>query len=48
MILPVEEAPVSPTGQFKKVLTSFYDTDSPLRVANIAQMAFFYIKLYQF
>ena len=37
--------PVSPTGQFKKSLDSFYITDSPLSVTNIAQIAMFYIKL---
>ena len=42
---PIEEVPVSPTGQFKQSLDSFYVTDSPLSVTNIAQMAMFYIKL---
>ena len=37
--------PVSPTGQFKQSLDSFYVTDSPLSVTNIAQMAMLYIKL---
>ena len=37
--------PVSPTGQFKQSLDSFYVTDSPLSVTNIAEMAMFYIKL---
>ena len=37
--------PVSPTGQFKQSLDSFYITDSPLSVTNIAEMAMFYIKL---
>ena len=37
--------PVTPTGQFKQSLDSFYVTDSPLSVTNIAQMAMFYIKL---
>ena len=37
--------PVSPTGQFKQSLDSFYATDSPLRAANIAQIAMFYLKL---
>ena len=36
---PVEEGPISPTGQFKQSLDSFYVTDSPLSVTNIAQMA---------
>ena len=37
--------PVSPTGQFKQSLDSFYVTDSPLSVINIAEMGMFYIKL---
>ena len=37
--------PVSPTSQFKESLDSFYVTDSPLSVTNIAQMTMFYIKL---
>ena len=37
--------PVSPTGQFKQSVDSFYVTDSPLSVTNIAEMAMFYIKL---
>ena len=41
----LEEGPVSPTGQFKQSLDSFYVTDSPLSVTNIEQMAMFYIKL---
>ena len=41
----VEEEPVSQTGQFKQNLDSFYVTDSPLSVTNIAEMAMFYIKL---
>ena len=35
---------MSPTGQFKQSLDSFYVTDSPLSVTNIAQMAMFYLK----
>ena len=42
---PLEERPISPTGQFKQSLHSFYVTDSPLGVTNIAQMAMFCIKL---
>ena len=38
--------PISPTGQFKQSLDSFYVTDSPLSETNIAEMAMFYIKLY--
>ena len=37
--------PISPTGQFKQSLGSFYVTDSPLSVTNIAEMVMFYIKL---
>ena len=32
-------------GQLKRSLKSFYVTDSPLNVTNIAEMAMFYIKL---
>ena len=39
---PLEEGPISPNGQFKLNLDSFYVTDSPLSVTNIAM---FYIKL---
>ena len=39
---PLEEGPISPNGQFKRNLDSFYVTDSPLSVTNIAM---FYIKL---
>ena len=41
--LALEEDPVSRTGQFKQSLDSFYVTDSPLSVTNIAQMAMFYL-----
>ena len=34
----IEEGPISPTGQFKQSLDSFYVTDSPLSVTNIAEM----------
>ena len=37
----IEEGPISPTGQFKQSLDSFYVTDSPLSVTNIAEMAMF-------
>ena len=40
---PLENEPISPTGQFKQSLDGFYDTDSPLSVTNIAQMAMFYV-----
>ena len=41
----LEDEPVSRTGQFKQSLDSFYVTDSPLSVTNIAQMAMFYLNL---
>ena len=37
-----EDEPVSRTGQFKQSLDSFYVTDSPISVTNIAQMPMFY------
>ena len=40
---PLEEGPISRTGQFKQSLDSFYVTDSLLSVTNIAQMAMFYL-----
>ena len=33
----LEEGPISPTGQFKQSLDSFYVTDSPLCFTNVAQ-----------
>ena len=42
---PLEDGPISPTGQFKQSLDSFYVTDSPLGVTNIAQLAMLYKKL---
>ena len=42
---PLGEGLINPTGQFKQCLDSFYVTDSPLSVTNIAQMAMFYIKM---
>ena len=41
----IEEGLISPTGQFKQNLDSFYVTDSPLSVTNIAQMAMFCLNL---
>ena len=41
----LEEGPISPTGQFRQSIDSFYVTDSPLSVTNIAEMAMFSIKL---
>ena len=43
MIFPLPEGPVSQTGKFKQSLDSFYVTDSPLSVTNIAEMALFYL-----
>ena len=42
---PLDERPISPAGQFKQSLESFYVTDSPLSVTNIVEMAMFHIKL---
>ena len=42
-IFPLQEGPVSHTGEFKQSLDSFYDTHSPLSVTNIAEMAMFYL-----
>ena len=42
MIFPLEEGPVSQTGEFKQSLDSFYVTDSPLSVTNIAEMVMLY------
>ena len=41
----LDEVPVSPTGEFKQSLDSFYVTDSPLTVTNITEMAMIYIKV---
>ena len=43
MIFPLEEGPVSQTCEFKQILDSFYDTDCPWCVTNIAEMAMFYL-----
>ena len=40
----LEERPISPTGQFKQSLDSFYVTGISLSVTNIAKMAKFYTK----
>ena len=37
----LEDGPISPIGQFKQSLDSFYVTDSPLSVTNIAEMQCF-------
>ena len=39
---PLVEVPVSPIGQFKQSLDSFYVTNSPLSVTNNAQIGMFY------
>ena len=44
-VFSLEKGPISQTGHFKQSLDSFYVTDSPLSVINIAQMEIFYIKL---
>ena len=38
---PLEERLISPTSQFKQSLDSFYVTDSPLSVTNIAEIECF-------
>ena len=43
MILPLEEGPVCQMGEIKQSLDSFYVTDSPLSITNIAEMAMFYL-----
>ena len=43
MIYPLEEGPVSQACEFKQILDSFYDTDSPLSVTNIPEMVMFYL-----
>ena len=43
LIFPIEEGPVSQTGEFKQIRDCFYVTDSPLSVTNIAEMAMFYL-----
>ena len=40
---PLEEAPVSSTGQFRQSLDSFYATNSRLSATNKAQMGLFYL-----
>ena len=40
---PLEDGPNSPNGQFKQSLDSFYVTDSPLCITNIAERATFYL-----
>ena len=42
---PLDDEPVSRTGQFKQSLDSFYVTDSHLSYTNIAQMALFFLNL---
>ena len=37
---PLQEGPISPTGQFKQSLGSFYVTDSPLSVTNICNVLY--------
>ena len=42
---PLGVEPVSPTGQFKYSLDSFYVTESPLTVTNKAELATFYLNI---
>ena len=44
---PIKEGPISLTGQFKQSFDSFYVTDSPLSVTNIAQTPIFLHKMDQ-
>ena len=37
----IEDGPISRIGQFKQSMDSFYVTDSPLSVTNIAEMQCF-------
>ena len=37
----LEDGPISPTGEFKQSLDSFYVTYSPLSLTNIAEMQWF-------
>ena len=39
----LQGGPVSPTGEFKQILESFYVTYTPLSVTNIAEIAMFYL-----
>ena len=48
MISPLQEWPVSQTGEFKQSLDSFYVTDSPLSLTNLAKMALFYYYYYYY
>ena len=43
MTVPLQEGPVSQTGELKQSLCRFYVTDSPLSVTNIAKIALFYL-----
>ena len=43
MIFPLEEGPFSQTSEFKQCFDSFYVTDCPLSVTNIAEMALFHL-----
>ena len=38
---PLEEWPISPTGQFKQSPESFYGRNSPLSVTDIAELEMF-------
>ena len=39
----LEEGTINPTGEFKESLDSFYVTDSPLSVTNLAQTPMIYL-----
>ena len=44
MNFSLDERPVSQTSEFKQCFDSFYVTESPLSVTNIAEMSMFYLK----
>ena len=43
LIFPYREGQLVQLVSLNKILDSFYDTDSPLCVTNIAEMAMFYL-----
>ena len=43
MIFPLQEGPVSQTSEFNQCFDSFYVTDCPISVTNLAEMALFYL-----
>ena len=43
MIFTTEKGPVSQTGEFKQSFESFFVTNSPLSVTDMAETAMFYL-----